>query len=126
MREMASRHLLSQFLFMSSLLRLDFREVTIWTAWFLVVAFFNSLTLLCRDRFMRITLAPVTSVKEFSRPLALLAATQGGNMLCAFIWAVVLYPNAGLSLFMVVLYECSMLEAQILEVLAKYVFEVVF
>ena len=98
----------------------------LWIAWFLVVGFLNSLTMLSGDRFMRITQDPVDNLKAFSCPLALLGVAQVGNVVCVYLLHQAILPSAGLSLFLVVMYDCYILEVEILKVLGKYVFEVCF
>eukprot|EP00164_Ancoracysta_twista_P000408 GFYU01000556.1.p1 GENE.GFYU01000556.1~~GFYU01000556.1.p1 ORF type:complete len:791 (-),score=102.07 GFYU01000556.1:196-2568(-) len=118
------QYALFKIVFIGAVLQPDVKEILVWTTWFSILGFLKIFTLLCRDRFEYLTFSPTTPMRTHSKMIGLLL-TIGFSDMFWFSVCVFLFHEAGVSVLLLLLFECVSVFLHTCQTLIKYIIHLV-
>eukprot|EP00742_Colponemidia_sp_Colp-10_P010809 GILJ01011913.1.p1 GENE.GILJ01011913.1~~GILJ01011913.1.p1 ORF type:complete len:566 (+),score=48.10 GILJ01011913.1:34-1698(+) len=110
---------LFKMVFIGAVVDPDFREVLVWSTWFIIMGFLRIGSLLARVRFESISVSPSTPSQTYKRLITFLLCIICGNVVCASmcLW---LFSEASWSVLLLLLFECAMLGIESVQTLVRF------
>eukprot|EP00126_Sphaerothecum_destruens_P006201 Sdes_comp19260_c0_seq1m10244 len=127
LRVIESQHLYDRLLnfalfklvFIVFILEPSLQELFVWTAWFSIIGFLRIFSMLSRDRFEYLTFSPNTPSRVHIRLLGLIVLILFSDLLW-FLFCVSVFSSAGISVVLLLTFECLTLFLDTLQTLVKY------
>eukprot|EP00947_MAST-08B_sp_MAST-8B-sp1_P000646 g646.t1 len=119
LQERLVSYLLFKVVFVGAVLEPDVREFLVWVVWFAVLGFLKMVSLLCRDRFEHLAVNPRTPRRDHSRIIGLLLLIIAADA-CWFQACLALFSEAGVSVMLLLGFECLTLLLDTLQTSIKY------